>query len=61
MPRLRLLFVCAWSSARSQMAEGFARTYVREAVEVFSAGIAPKGLNPMAIEVMQERGIDISQ
>jgi len=61
MPRLRLLFVCTGNSARSQMAEGFARVYGQEAVEAFSAGVAPKGLNPLAVEVMRERGIDISE
>jgi len=43
------------------MAEGFARVYGQEAVEAFSAGVAPKGLNPLAVEVMRERGIDISE
>jgi arsenate reductase len=58
---LRLLFVCTGNSARSQMGEGFARAYGGGTVEAFSAGIDPKGLNPQAVEVMREQGIDISQ
>lgn len=42
------------------MAEGLARALGRGRVEAFSAGIEPKGLNPYAVEVMRERGIDIS-
>lgn len=41
------------------MAEGFARVYGKGKVEAFSAGMEPKGLNPFALEVMGERGIDI--
>jgi arsenate reductase (thioredoxin) len=61
MTRTRLLFVCTGNSARSQMAEGFARSYGQGKVEAWSAGMDPKGLNPFAVEVMQEKGIDISQ
>lgn len=57
---LRILFVCTGNSARSQMAEGFARAYAGGRLEALSAGIDPKGLNPFAVEVMRERGIDIS-
>lgn len=42
------------------MAEGFARAYGKGRVEAFSAGIDPKGVNPVAIEVMREKGIDIA-
>ena len=42
------------------MAEGFARAYGKEKVEAFSAGMEPRGLHPVAVLVMQERGIDIS-
>jgi arsenate reductase (thioredoxin) len=56
----RILFVCTGNSARSQMAEGFARVYGHGKIEAFSAGMDPKGLNPFAIEVMHEKGIDIS-
>ena len=60
MTRRRILFVCTGNSARSQMAEGFARHYGQESVEAFSAGMEPKELHPMAVEVMREKGIDIS-
>jgi arsenate reductase len=60
MALLRVLFVCTGNSARRQMAEGFARAYGAGRVEAFSAGIEPKGLNPFAVEVMQEKGIDLS-
>ena len=58
--RRRILFVCTGNSARSQMAEAFARHYGGGRVEVASAGTEPRGLNPYAVEVMRERGIDIS-
>jgi arsenate reductase len=58
----RILFVCTGNIARSQMAEGLARAVAPANVEVASAGSRPnpKGVHPMAIEVMRERGIDIS-
>jgi len=55
----RILFLCTGNSCRSQMAEGFAKTLLSD-TEVFSAGIDPKGIHPMAIKVMQEVDIDIS-
>lgn len=60
-PKNRVLFVCTGNSARSQMAEGFARAYGKDAVEAFSTGLEPKGLNPFAVRVMQEKGVDISR
>ena len=57
---IRIMFVCTGNSARSQMAEAFARILGWGRIGVTSAGIEPKGLNPNAIRVMQERGIDIS-
>jgi len=54
------LFVCQSNGARSQMAEGFARHLAGGTVNVFSAGVKSNGLNPLAIEVMEEVGIDIS-
>ncbi len=57
---IRILFVCTGNSARSQMAEAFARVLGRGRIEAQSAGVEPKGLNPNAVRVMQERGIDIS-
>ncbi len=58
--RLRILVLCTGNSCRSQMAEGFFRHYGNDKLEVFSAGIEPKGLNPKAVQVMEEIGIDIS-
>jgi arsenate reductase (thioredoxin) len=56
----RILVLCTGNSARSQMAEGLFRQKAGDSVEVFSAGTKPKGINPLAIEVMKEIGIDIS-
>lgn len=55
-----VLFLCTGNSARSQMAEGFLKVLGAGQFEVFSAGIAPVGINPRAVQVMQEAGIDIS-
>ncbi len=55
-----ILFLCVANSARSQMAEGLARALAPAGVEVFSAGSAPTVLNPHAVAVMHELGIDIS-
>lgn len=61
-PALRhILFLCVANSARSQMAEGLARHILGPAIRVSSAGSAPTRLHPMAIEVMAELGLDISQ
>ena len=56
----RVLFLCTGNSARSQMAEAFLRRYAGEHFEVFSAGLEPKGINPLTIQVMAEIGFDIS-
>jgi arsenate reductase len=55
-----ILFICTGNSCRSQMAEGWGRFYANEAFEVRSAGLEPSGVNPTAIRVMEEVGIDIS-
>jgi arsenate reductase len=55
----RILVICTGNSARSQMAEGFLKHYKKD-WEIYSAGIKPKGLNPLSVEVMTEKGIDIS-
>ena len=57
----KILFVCIENSCRSQMAEGFARHLAGEKIEAFSSGSHPSHVSPMAIEVMQEKGIDISK
>jgi len=54
------LFVCRGNEARSQMAEGFARAMAGATIKVYSAGLAPRGLDATAIDVMDEIGIDIS-
>jgi arsenate reductase (thioredoxin) len=56
----RILFLCVANSARSQMAEGLARHLLGSCAEVMSAGSKPTHLNPYAIDVMAELGIDIS-
>ncbi|HEU5395251.1 MAG TPA: arsenate reductase ArsC [Candidatus Methylomirabilis sp.] len=60
MDRKKVLFVCTGNSARSQMAEGFLRAFSGGRIEVLSAGLEPRGLNPAAVEVMREKGLDIS-
>jgi arsenate reductase len=56
----KVLFLCTGNSARSQMAEGYLRRAAGDRFEALSAGIEPKGLNPLAVEAMREIGIDIS-
>ncbi|MGC3967302.1 MAG: arsenate reductase ArsC [Pirellulales bacterium] len=58
--RPAVLILCTGNSARSQMAEGLLRRRVGEKFEVLSAGSEPKPVNPSAVAVMQEIGIDIS-
>jgi arsenate reductase len=57
----RVLFVCTKNSCRSQMAEGWLRHLAGDQFDVFSAGTQPVGLNPLAVAVMREVGIDLSQ
>jgi arsenate reductase len=56
----KVLFLCTGNSARSQMAEGYLRRVAADRFEPLSAGIEPKGLNPLAVEAMQEIGVDIA-
>jgi arsenate reductase len=56
-----VLFLCVANSARSQMAEGLARALFGDRVDVQSAGSEPSRVNPWAIEVMSEIGIDIAK
>ena len=58
--RPRVLFLCTGNSCRSQMAEGWAHSIKSESVEPYSAGIEKHGLNPNAVKIMQEAGIDIT-
>ena len=55
-----ILFLCTGNSCRSQMAEGFARKLARRGELIYSAGTDPRDIHPLAIRVMQEVGIDIS-
>jgi protein-tyrosine-phosphatase len=58
----KILFVCVENAGRSQMAEGFAKHYGNSKTETISAGTMPSGeINPLANQVMQEKGIDISK
>ena len=60
LPILRVLFLCTGNSCRSQMAEGWTRHLKGESVEPYSAGVAPSELDPRAVRVMAEAGVDIS-
>jgi arsenate reductase len=61
MDKMKVLFLCEHNSARSQMAEGLLRHLFGEKYEVFSAGANPTHVNPFAIKVMAQIGIDISK
>jgi len=56
----KVLFICTHNSARSQMAEGILRSFYPEKYDVYSAGTEPTEVNPYAVKVMDEIGIDIS-
>ena len=56
----RVLFLCTANSCRSQMAEGMANRFFGDRVEALSAGTQASFVNPMAIEVLKEIGVDIS-
>src|SRR5437764_4624067 len=58
--KLAVLFLCTGNSCRSQMAEGFARALRGDAIDAYSAGVAPHGMNARAVKVMAEAGVDIS-
>jgi arsenate reductase len=60
MSKLKILFLCTGNSCRSQMAEGWARFLKGESIDACSAGIETHGLNPNAVKVMAEAGVDIS-
>lgn len=61
MKKAKVLYVCIHNSARSQMAEAWLNHLCGEKIEAESAGLEPGTINPLAIEVMAEVGIDISQ
>lgn len=60
MPPIRVIFVCTGNSARSQMAEALLRKEGGDAFEVVSAGVDPKGVNPLTVRALAEGAIDIS-
>ncbi|MCF8034598.1 MAG: arsenate reductase ArsC [Desulfarculaceae bacterium] len=60
MPGKKVLFVCTHNSARSQIAEAYMKQMAGERFAVESAGFEPGPLNPLAVEVMREDGVDIS-
>lgn len=61
MDKLKILFLCTGNSCRSQMAEGWARHLKGDIIEAYSAGVEIHGLNPNAVKVMAEAGVDISK
>jgi len=60
MSKVKILFLCTGNSCRSQMAEGWARYLKNDVIEAYSAGIEKHGINPYAVKVMAEVGVDIS-
>jgi arsenate reductase len=58
--RIKMLFICVHNSARSQMAEALLNQMAGDKYEAVSAGLEPGELNPLAVEVLKEVGIDIS-
>ena len=57
---MKILFLCTGNSCRSQMAEGWARHLKGDCIDAYSAGIETHGMNPRAIRVMAEAGVDIA-
>jgi arsenate reductase len=60
MEKMKTLFLCTGNACRSQMAEGWARHLLGDRVEVWSAGVMAAGVDPRAVAVMREAGVDIS-
>jgi arsenate reductase len=58
--RLKILFLCTGNACRSQMAEGWTRHLKGDRIDAYSAGIETHGLNPSAVRVMAEAGVDVS-
>ncbi len=58
--KMRILFLCTGNSCRSQMAEGWAHHLKADTIDPFSAGVEKHGINPLAVRVMAEAGVDIS-
>ncbi len=60
MSKTKVLFLCTGNSCCSQMAEGWARHLPGDTIDAYSAGIEAHGMNPNAVKVMDEAGVDIS-
>ena len=58
--KLKVLFLCTGNACRSQMAEGWAKALKGDVIDAYSAGVSPHGMNPRAIKVMGEAGVDIT-
>jgi len=61
MEKIRVLFICGHNSGRSQMAEAFLKDFGGDGFHIESAGLTPKPINPLVVEVMQELGYDLSR
>lgn len=59
--KIRVLFLCTGNSCRSQMAEGWTRHLHGGRIDAFSAGVVARGVDPYAVQVMKEAGVDISR
>jgi arsenate reductase len=57
--KMKVLFLCTGNSCRSQMAEGWTRHLKGDRIEASSAGVDPRGIDPLAVRVMAEAGVDI--
>jgi len=61
MTSKKIIVLCTGNSCRSQIAEGYLRHFANDSAEVYSAGIETHGVNPKAIVVMKEDGVDLSR
>jgi arsenate reductase len=61
MYKMKVLFLCTHNSARSQIAEGLLRHFYGDRYEAYSAGATPTKIHPLAVKVLEEIGIDISE
>lgn len=58
--KIRILFLCTGNSCRSQMAEGFGKKFFGDKYDIYSAGIEKHGMNPRAMKVMAEKGVELT-
>lgn len=58
--KIKILFLCTGNSCRSQMAEGFGKNFFADKFDIYSAGIEKHGMNPRAMKVMSEKGIELT-